>query len=244
MLKKMDGLSTNVIGISAEGTVTRSDYESTLIPLLDAEYDSGHRIRFLYLTGPTFTGFTPGAAWDDFKVGMKYLRIFERCAIVSDVEWIRKASQAFGSFIPCPTRVFGIAELENAKTWLASPTEVSNLKFDLSDDGLLVLRPHGPLCREDFENLATKVDPWLETHDHLRGLVIATQKFPGWENFGSLVQHVSFVNSHQQKVRKIALAADGILPQLVAQLAAHFIKAEIKHFSYAEFEKAKSWAST
>ena len=30
---------------------------------------------------------------------MKYLRMFERCAIVSDVTWIREASQLFGAMM-------------------------------------------------------------------------------------------------------------------------------------------------
>ncbi len=242
MLKTINGLPANVIGVSAEGTVTRDDYETVLIPLLKAEYDRGHRVRLLFQLGANFSGYTPGAAWDDLKVGLKYLRLFERCAVVSDIGWIRTSSQFVGSFLPCPTRVFANAELETAVAWLASPVTESKLKVELSENGVLVLRPQGPLRREDFDHLAATVDPWLEVHHQLRGLVICIQHFPGWENIGSVIEHFQFVKSHHRKVRKIALAVDGALPDLISKLAAHFVEAEIKHFPYAESEQAKEWA--
>jgi hypothetical protein len=224
--------------------VTREDYEAILIPLLKAEYDRGHRVRLLFQLGANFSGYTLGAAWDDLKIGLKYLRLFERCAIVSDIGWIRTSTQFIGSFMPCPTRVFSNAELESAAAWLASPAVESKLKVEISDKGLLILRPQGPLRREDFEHLAATVDPWLEAHHQLPGLVICIQHFPGWENIGSFIEHVQFVNSHHRKVRKVALAVDGAIPDLLSKLATHFVEADIKHFPYNQFEKAKQWAET
>jgi hypothetical protein len=244
MLKKIDGLPANVMGVSAEGTVTREDYESILIPLLKAEYDRGQRVRLLFQLGTKFLDYTPGAAWDDLKVGLKYLRLFERCAIVSDVEWIRTSSQFVGSFIPCPTHVFANAEFENAVAWLASPVTESSLKTEISENGILVLKPQGPLRREDFDHLAATVDPWLEVHHQLRGLVICFKHFPGWEDFGSFIEHFQFVKSHHRKVRKIALVVDGEIADLLSKFASHFVESEIKHFPFPQLEKAKEWAGS
>lgn len=243
MIKKIAALPSNIVGVSAEATLTHEDYESTLIPLLAEEHKRGHRIRFLYQFGPAFTGFTPGAAWDDFKVGMKYLRLFERCAIVSDKDWIQNATHLLGSLMPCPTRTFRNEEMADAVAWLASPLVESNLKFELTSDGILILRPHGPLSREDFENLATAADPWIEKHDHLLGMIVYIEKFPGWETVGSFIQHLKFVKSHHRKIRKVALVVDGALPEIASKLASHLVEAEIKHFPYAQFEEAKKWVA-
>jgi hypothetical protein len=244
MLTKIEGLPTNVIGVSAEGTVTQSDYESILIPLLEDKYRKGDRIRFLYQIGADFSGFTAGAALDDFRVGTKFLRLFERCAVVTDVAWIRNATQWMGSFMPCPTKVFATTEYKAAVTWLESRLIESNLNFDLANDGVLVLSPQGPLRREDFDSLASVVDPWLEAHNQLQGVVISVHKFPGWENFGSFIRHIEFVSSHQRKVRRVAIAADGILPEIMGKIAPHFIEAEVKQFPFAQKNEAVRWVKS
>ena len=74
--------------------------------------------------------------------------------------------------------------------WVGGPGVESTLKFEVGDDGVLVVNPHGPLRREDFDKLAGIVDPWIEAHQQLRGLVISMPKFPGWENIGSVFQHM------------------------------------------------------
>ena len=49
----------------------------------------------------------------------------------------------------------------------------------LRDEGILILRPQGPLQAGDFTSLATVVDPYLEEHDKLRGIMVDAQSFPG-----------------------------------------------------------------
>jgi hypothetical protein len=242
MLTKIEGLPAKVIGVSAEGTVTQNDYESVLIPLLEEKHRKGERVRFLYQLAPSYSGFTAGAVWDDFKVGTKFLRLFEKCALVTDVAWIRNAIQLIGSFIPCPTKVFATIEYKDAVAWLESPSTESNLKFDLSDEGVLVLSPQGPLRREDFDSLASVVDPWIESHKQLQGVVVSVHKFPGWENFGSFIRHIEFVSSHHRKIRRIAIAADGSLPELMSKIAPHFVEAEVKQFPFDQKSEAVQWA--
>jgi hypothetical protein len=121
MLRKIENLPSNVIGIRAEGKVTKEDYESVIIPLLKEQHDQGNRVRFLYQMGSDFDEFTLGAAWDDFRIGLKYLRMFEMCAVVTDVDWISKASKVFGHLIPCPVKTFTNDQYKEAVKWLADP---------------------------------------------------------------------------------------------------------------------------
>ena len=166
MLKQIEGLPSTILGLSAEGKVAKDDYETVLIPLLETERRQGRRVRFLYQFGSEFSEFTAGAAPDDFRVGLKYLRLFERCAIVTDVEWIRVATHFLGSFMPCPVQVFKNAQLKDAIEWLASPAGESKLRFELKEDRILIVYPQGPLKREDFAKLASIVDPWIEAHNN------------------------------------------------------------------------------
>jgi hypothetical protein len=51
------------------------------------------------------------------------------------------------------------------------------------------------------------------------------------------------VRDHHRRVRRVALAADTKLADLVPRLAEHFVKAEIRHFDYDDLDDAVAWAA-
>jgi hypothetical protein len=177
-------------------------------------------------------------------VGVRYLRLFERCAIVSDHDWIRRTSRAMGLLMPCPVRVLHVAERQQAIDWLAAPADGRLAHRVLADRGVLVIEPNGPLGAEDFDALAAVVDPWIEQAGALRGIVVHARAFPGWQNFGSFIRHVRFVREHHRKARRVALAVDGKVAELVPTFADVFVSAEIRRFAYDDEERAITWAST
>jgi hypothetical protein len=242
MLKSIPNLSLHTIGVIASGEITKSDYEAVLIPLLEKAYKKGEPVRFLYQTDSEFKGYTTGGAIEDIRVGFKYLRLFERCAIVTDEEWLSRAGNFFGSLMPCPTKVFSKKQFNEAVTWLDKAETDSKLKFELLDEGVLVVHPTGALRREDFDKMAGVVDPWIESHKSLQALVITMDHFPGWENAGSFFRHIEFIKGHHRKIHKIALAIDGLLPEVVSQMASHFVEAKIKQFPFSKKEDALEWA--
>lgn len=243
MLERMKGLPAGVEGVRARGKVTRQDYEDVFAPLMDDARREGRRIRVLYQLGPEFEGFTAGGAWEDARIGMQYLRLLERCAIVTDVGWIREATRLMGTMMPCPMKIFGNDDWQAAVTWLSGPAEGPVLPHRLlSEEGVLVLEPERALRREDFEAVAMTVDPWIEAHGPLRGVVVHARAFPGWEDLGSLFRHLRFVRDYHRKVGRMALAADSKLAELVPKLAEHFVAAEVKHFPFAELQAAIAWA--
>ena len=75
----------------------------------------------------------------------------------------------------------------------------------------------------------------------LKGLIISTKIFPGWESFGSLIKHFKFVKEHHKKVRLVALVTDSVLGEFGEKVADHFVSAEIKHFAFDELTNAQSW---
>lgn len=243
MLKRIEDLPSGIVGFEAHGKVTREDYEKVLNPAVEEAYRNHRRIRFLYRLGPEFEGFTAGAAWEDFQVGRKYLSLFERCAVVTDRDWIWNASQLMAPLVPTPFKAFKDADFKKAVEWLNYPlTSHVSPKF-VQEKGLLIVEVTGPLGKGDFEALSAEVDPWIEKHHSLKGIIVHANKFPGWENLGSFFKHIEFVGEHHRKVKRIALAADGILPEMIPRIANHFVEAELKHFSYGDLEQAITWAA-
>ena len=119
MVEQIHDLPDNVLGFTAKGTVTSDDYESVIIPAVDALFSRQGKGRFLYHLGEAFSGFEAAAMWDDTKLGLKHLAGWEKIAVVSDIEWIRAAVKIFGLAIPGQIRVFHDRELAQATRWVA-----------------------------------------------------------------------------------------------------------------------------
>ncbi len=120
MVEKIEGLPDNALGFSAKGTVTAGDYESVIIPAVEALLSRHKKIRFLYHLGEGFKGFELAAVWDDTKLGLKHFTGWEKMAVVSDVEWVRAAIKIFGLGIPGEVRVFHNGELAEAIRWISA----------------------------------------------------------------------------------------------------------------------------
>ncbi|MFF9481856.1 STAS/SEC14 domain-containing protein [Streptomyces sp. NPDC014733] len=243
MLERATDVPDGVDAVKAIGTVSKDDYRTVVEPLIDDARREGRRIRLLCEIGPEFTSFTPGAAWEDLKVGMGAMRLFEGCAVVTDAGWIRESTRLSSFLAPCPVRVFGCQERDEALRWLASLPEGPGISHRLTESDVLVVEVGPPLRAQDFDALALTVDTWLGTHPELAGVVVHVREFPGWENLSGLIRHVRFIRDHHRKVRKIALAADGKVAALMPQFANHFVRAEVRRFGYDALDDAVAWAA-
>lgn len=242
MLERVENLPAGIQGLKASGKITKEDYEQVFEPLLDDARREGRRLRFLYQLGTEFEGFTPGAAWEDAKLGLRSLRLFDGCAIVSDVGWVRESARLAKFMLPCPVRIFSNKECEDAIHWLGTLPEGAGISHRLLPDGVIVVDVTAPLREADFDAIALTADTWIEAHGNLHGIVIHARVFPGWENMGGLLRHLRFIRNHQQQVARVAVATDGRLASLAPRLAEHFVKAELKAFPYDAVDDAISWA--
>jgi hypothetical protein len=118
MLEILPGFSDNIIAVSATGRVTRQDYDSVLIPQVEATAKRHTKLRFYYETGADFTGFEPAAVWEDFKVGVEHWTRWERVAVVTGVAWIGFMANAFGFLLPAQVRVFPPGGRQEASAWI------------------------------------------------------------------------------------------------------------------------------
>jgi len=114
----------------------------------------------------------------------------------------------------------------------------------LPNEGILLIRPQGPIQAGDFEAVAKLVDPYVEKTGGLRGLMIEASSFPGWDSFGALVSHLRFVRDHHRLVAKIAAVSDSAALSIAPHILKHFVKAEFRHFNANEREAALAWLRT
>jgi hypothetical protein len=118
-----------------------------------------------------------------------------------------------------------------------------NVKLD-SDLGIATLEPVGELSVGDFKAAAALIDPYVDDNKILKGVVIHAERFPGWNSFAALLEHLSFVKEHHRKIERVAFVTDSALGAFGEKVAGHFVSAQVKHFGFSDFENAKLWAAS
>ncbi len=120
MIEVLRDFPANVIAFQCSGHVTRRDYDVVLVPAVETALKAHNKIRLFYKVAPDFVGIEPGAAWEDFSVGMTHLLAWERVAVVTDVAWIGHTIRAFGFLMPGAVKVFPLSEENAARAWIAA----------------------------------------------------------------------------------------------------------------------------
>lgn len=114
----------------------------------------------------------------------------------------------------------------------------------LREESLLVVSPEDKLDSTDFERLRLLVDPYIEAHGELKGLLIDAESFPGWEDFSSLLEHLRFVRDYQQRIQQVAAVTDNGFLTILPKVADYFAAAEVRHFNYRDRDQALNWLRT
>jgi hypothetical protein len=121
MVERIEEMPAGTIGFTVVENLTADDYREQIEPALAEAAEAGD-VRLLFEIGDNF-GMDAGAVIEDAKTGLKlgigHMKAWNRTAIVTDVDWIRKAIKAFGFMAPGEVRVFALAELGAAKVWVA-----------------------------------------------------------------------------------------------------------------------------
>lgn len=121
MIEQIKGLPAGTLGFLVRGQVTAEDYERVLVPDVEAAFALNRKLRLIYVIDEDFTGFDPGAMWDDARLGWRHFSGWDRIALVTDVAWLRTTAHAMGFVIPADFRLFSLAELQQATEWVSEP---------------------------------------------------------------------------------------------------------------------------
>ncbi len=128
MIERIADMPPGTIGFRVDGDVEREDYREVLAPELRAAMESGQGLRTLYLM-EDLDDLEPGAMWEDaklgFDMGVRHRGDWVRSAIVTDIEWMVRATKMFAWMIPGEARVFPVAQLDEAKRWVAGDSGVA-----------------------------------------------------------------------------------------------------------------------
>ena len=120
MIRLLGGMPAGVVGLEAVDDVEREDYETVILPAIDAAIAEHGKVRLVYVLGPEFDDYEGGAVWEDLKLGVRHPASFERVAIVTDARWAGPAIRVFSVLWPGQARAFPLSELESAKRWAAA----------------------------------------------------------------------------------------------------------------------------
>lgn len=118
MLETMENLPAGVLGFRATGKVTESDYTDVLKPAVDATIERGDDVRIV-IEFADWSGMTGGAMWEDLKMGIDRFTKWKRIALVTDVDWMRHATNLFGWLTPGDVKTFALADHDAAILWAA-----------------------------------------------------------------------------------------------------------------------------
>ena len=95
---------------------------NVLVPALKAAVESDRGLRTLYLI-EDLDEIEAEALWEDTKLGydlvIEHHGDWKRSAIVTDIDWMARASKLFLWLFPGEARLFRVADLEQAKAWVA-----------------------------------------------------------------------------------------------------------------------------
>jgi len=121
MVERIEDIPAGVVGFKVIKELSADDYREAIEPALAAAAEAGE-VRLLFEIDEGF-GMDAAAVIEDAKTGLKlglgHMKAWKRTAVVTDVDWIRKAIKAFGFMTPGEVRVFEPGELGAAKVWVA-----------------------------------------------------------------------------------------------------------------------------
>lgn len=108
-------------------------------------------------------------------------------------------------------------------------------------EGILLLEPHEPLEAADFQSVIAEIDPYIAQRGMLPGVLIHAKSFPGWANLAAAMAHMRFVESHHEKIGKLAVVSDSRLLANLPELVGHLIDVEVRHFPESAYDEASEW---
>lgn len=105
-----------ILTLKAEGKLSHQDYE-IITPMIDSALAEVRDPKVkVFIDGTLLQGWEPRAAWDDFKLGLKYGNVFDKIAICGNKDWQKIAAKVAGWFTSGEVQYFD--NQQEAFAWL------------------------------------------------------------------------------------------------------------------------------
>ena len=116
MIQLIGGLPDAVVGFEAIGKVESADYES-VAPAVKHALERHSTIRLVHVLDDRFVSYSGGGAWQDAMIGLAHPRSFDRIAVVTDSESIRRLVTVAGWSVHGELHLFANRERKMAEAW-------------------------------------------------------------------------------------------------------------------------------
>ncbi|MBL4541609.1 MAG: STAS/SEC14 domain-containing protein [Rhodobacteraceae bacterium] len=226
--------------MQVSGRVTEADYQDVVIPAIERGLHDTDQLRVLLVIGPDFEGYSAGAAWADTKLGLSHWRGFERAAVATDNTFVANATRVFGAFMPCPVKVFPLAEADAARRWLEESLGTIHLRE--GPGNLLRAELVGTLDRAAYDRAESRIDGFIAGHERIR-LIVDLREFDGWQGLGALGEHLSLMREHRHAPERVAVLGQTGWQQMGQRVFGRMLKAETRFFDAADAQAAEAWVT-
>jgi stage II sporulation SpoAA-like protein len=238
MMKMTDTGSGHQLEVHLTGKASKVDYDTVLIPAVEAALKDHDRLRLLFVIDQGFTGYDVAAMWADTKLGVSFWNGFERLAVVAQSGWITVAVRAFAPLMPCPVKVFALDEVDEARRWIRESLGAVHIR-DLGGPALQVQLMGRPDA-DDFDQAEGDLDARLRQREGFR-LLLDLREFDGWQGLSAIAGHFTLAREHAPLAQKVAVVGRSEWQKLAQRVAGRFLNAQSRYFTDEEFEAAKTW---
>jgi len=113
------------------------------------------------------------------------------------------------------------------------------------DENVFYIKVFGKIEAGDFEdNIKVPADHIIAESGRIRGILIDTQDFEGWEDFPALMEHIGFIKELDDNVGKVAIVGDQTWQKLIPPIASLFLQPVVKLFNPEQKEEAEEWVKS
>ncbi len=237
MIERLDDLPAGTLGFRCTGRLSGSEMEQTVAPAIReamAEYD---RIKALLVFDAVFLGLSSAAIWDDAGLCLRHWDGFERVAVVTDLAWMRHGLRVLGMLLPCPLRLFPLAEEAGARRWLSEA--LGTIHLDRQGD-VITLSLIGQLDPEVYARIDDELSRVFSAVDRPR-VLLDLRQFEGWQGLAALRQHLALMREYRQRPQRLAVVSADGQASLAQRLLAPFSQARRRSFGSADLLAAQAW---
>ena len=109
-----------IIEIRVAGRVTAERFEE-IIERMEAFLKRHDSVRIVEIID-SFEGMDLSLLFDDFLFSMRHMRRFSHVAIVTDIGWVERMSNAAAVILPAKLRLFPLDSADEARNWIKRAT--------------------------------------------------------------------------------------------------------------------------
>jgi hypothetical protein len=110
---------------------------------------------------------------------------------------------------------------------------------EISHGKVLEVDLHGKLSRQDYERVIPEAERLIAKFDKIRVLV-TMRDFEGWEA-GALWEDLKWETRHFTDIERLAVVGEETWHKWMPGFCNAFSKAEVRYFTFAQFEEAHAW---